>query len=217
MKGEKYIFAIIYSKLFYVNFMKKKIDHLRSIIIIVLVVTFSGFTGCASSGITDTSTDKPQTQVEDSQQSNTAADSGEKTEEKQYTKGKYTGTIVNDKREGKGTFKFINGDEYIGDWKDNKFSGSGKFVYANGNKYEGTYKDGLRSGTGTFTWKNGDEYEGKWSDDKINGQGIYRFKSGDKYEGQWSDNVMNGEGTYTKKNGTVKKGKWKHNKLIKED
>ena len=53
--------------------------------------------------------------------------------------GDFTGKIVEGVREGKGTLKWSNGDEYIG-----------------------VFKNGLRHGKGVFREKNGRSYEGQW-------------------------------------------------------
>ena len=39
-----------------------------------------------------------------------------------------------------GTYVYINGDVYKGNWKNGKMHGNGIFEYANGNKYEGNYE-----------------------------------------------------------------------------
>ena len=44
--------------------------------------------------------------------------------------------------------------------------GQGTFTWLSGNKYEGEWKDGVKNGHGTFTYSNGDKYEGEWRDGK---------------------------------------------------
>jgi hypothetical protein len=44
---------------------------------------------------------------------------------------------LNDRKEGKGTYRFANGDVYVGDWKADKRHGKGELVCANGNRYVG--------------------------------------------------------------------------------
>ena len=60
---------------------------------------------------------------------------------KMYDNGRFTGDIINKKREGKGSFFFKNGDVYNGDWKNDKIEGYGVYQYKNGEKYEGEFKD----------------------------------------------------------------------------
>ena len=46
--------------------------------------------------------------------------------------GKYEGEFKMDKREGKGTMYYVNGDKYEGDWKNDKFEGKGLYNFING-------------------------------------------------------------------------------------
>ena len=43
---------------------------------------------------------------------------------------------------GKGTFTWANGDQYVGEWKYRKRHGQGTYTYANGAEYIGEFKDG---------------------------------------------------------------------------
>ncbi len=79
--------------------------------------------------------------------------------------GKYVGQLKDDKKEGKGTFYWTNGDRYEGDFKNDKREGNGKYFYKNGNRYEGTFKDDQFDGYGIFFWNNGDRYEGEYKKD----------------------------------------------------
>ena len=51
-------------------------------------------------------------------------------------------TMKNGKRSGSGTFKYMNGDIYTGNWKEGKRFGDGSFVYSNGEKQTGIWEDG---------------------------------------------------------------------------
>ena len=51
---------------------------------------------------------------------------------------------------GQGTYAFINGEKYIGEFKNGKPDGQGTRTYPNGSKYVGGFKDGKRDGSGTF-------------------------------------------------------------------
>ena len=42
------------------------------------------------------------------------------------------GEWVNGKKEGKGSYKFPNGDFYEGEWKNDQIMGEGKFIYKDG-------------------------------------------------------------------------------------
>ena len=53
-----------------------------------------------------------------------------------------------------GTYTFINGNEYVGEWEDNKYHGYGTFKFADRDKYVGEYKEGS-AWTGNTYDKNG--------------------------------------------------------------
>ena len=46
-------------------------------------------------------------------------------------------------------------------------NGTGTYTYVNGDKYVGEWKKGLRHGKGTFTYANGKIEEGVWKKDKL--------------------------------------------------
>ena len=78
----------------------------------------------------------------------------------------YTGDWLNDKKTGRGTMFFQNGNRYDGLWLDDKPHGEGRMIYANGDVYEGMWFMGQRSGYGVVTKRNGDHFEGHWVNDK---------------------------------------------------
>jgi len=45
--------------------------------------------------------------------------------------------------------KYANGNKYVGEYKDGKRNGEGTYTFVDGNKFVGEYKDGKRSGQGT--------------------------------------------------------------------
>ena len=67
---------------------------------------------------------------------------------KEYENGVFQGTIINNKREGKGFMRYNNGDTYDGEYKNDKKDGKGIYISIEGYKYEGEFKDGLRQGKG---------------------------------------------------------------------
>ena len=71
-----------------------------------------------------------------------------------------------------GTFKFSNGDKYVGEFKDNKRHGQGTYTWTDGTKYVGQFKDDERNGQGTYTYPSGSKYVGEFRDGDFNGQGI---------------------------------------------
>ena len=123
---------------------------------------------------------------------------------------KYVGEWKDNKPNGQGTLTFSNGNKYVGEFKDNKANGQGTKTWADGDKYIGEWKDYLRNGQGTHTWVNGNKYVGEWKDDNQNGQGTFAWKkSGNKYIGEWKDGNQNGQGTFTWANGDKYEGEWK--------
>ena len=66
-----------------------------------------------------------------------------------------------DVREGKGTFYYVNGDKYVGDWKGDVQHGKGIYYFSTGDRYVGDYVDGERTGQGIYVHKNGDKYVGE--------------------------------------------------------
>merc|ERR1711964_845463 len=62
------------------------------------------------------------------------------------------GQMKDDKRHGKGTMKYSDGDTYadadggvyVGEWKDNKCHGKGTYTDADGDMWDGQYKNGKR-------------------------------------------------------------------------
>ena len=90
---------------------------------------------------------------------------------KEYENGTYEGSIINNKREGKGIMRYKSGDIYEGYYKNDKKDGKGIYTSIDGYKYEGYFKEGLREGMGDIVYKSGDRYNGEWIGDKYNGKG----------------------------------------------
>ena len=101
-------------------------------------------------------------------------------EVKEYENGRYNGRIVNNKREGIGTFYFIDGKIYTGEWKNDNIEGRGIMKYKNGDKYEGFWKNNKREGKGTLYYNNGNIFDGDWKEDYKDGKGIVYGKKGRK-------------------------------------
>lgn len=74
-------------------------------------------------------------------------------------------------------------------WLDNQRSGKGTFRYADGDVYIGEWKDDIQDGLGIYKFQNGDYYEGKYVQGERTGEGIFKYSNGDKYVG----NFQNGE------------------------
>lgn len=82
-------------------------------------------------------------------------------------KGLYKGYWFNNKRQGKGEYRWQNGEIYIGDYVNGKREGYGIYYFASGEEYRGEWKNNLRHGQGTLINKNGKTViEGLWQEDK---------------------------------------------------
>ena len=84
------------------------------------------------------------------------------------TRDNYTGTFVNDKREGQGTY-----------------------THPNGTTYTGTFVNHKREEQGTYTFPDGAKYVGQWQNDQRSGQGTYTFPSGKTFDGITTNNRNN--------------------------
>ena len=76
-------------------------------------------------------------------------DKGRKNGIIEYSNGAYEGEISVGKRNGNGTCKWTNGNEYVGGWGDGKRHGNGTFKYADGSEYVGGWEDSKMHGKGT--------------------------------------------------------------------
>ena len=69
---------------------------------------------------------------------------------------------------GYGTYIWVEGDEYIGEWKDSQFHGKGTYSYTNGDKYVGSWKAGQFYGNGIYNYKGTlAKEEGEWKNNVI--------------------------------------------------
>ena len=72
-----------------------------------------------------------------------------------------------------GTYRFANGDQYVGNWKNGKRTGQGTYIWPDGEKYVGAFKDGVKNGRGTVYFTDGEVWVGEFRDG--------RWVDGDKY------------------------------------
>jgi|JI6StandDraft_1071083.scaffolds.fasta_scaffold05757_10 hypothetical protein len=88
--------------------------------------------------------------------------------------GNYIGEVAQESiREGRGLYRYINGDVYFGGWRQEKFHGQGRYMFSSGETYQGELSHGLKEGVGTYYYNNGTYYSGNWHDDLKEGYGIY--------------------------------------------
>jgi hypothetical protein len=123
----------------------------------------------------------------------------------------YDGMWANDKRTGHGIYILANGDRYEGEWKDNLKVGKANVQMANGDKYEGVYTNDKLQGMVTYLYANGDKYEGNYKDDSMSGHGVYTWANGNTYDGEWKKDVKNGHGVFKAVKGETYDGEWKDN------
>ena len=87
--------------------------------------------------------------------------------------------------------RFHNGGKYTGSYMNGKKHGEGTFFYPDGSKYIGYWINDERHGHGTYEYPNGDIYDGEWSNNQRHGQGVYSYAvNGSKYKGNWIQGKM---------------------------
>lgn len=123
---------------------------------------------------------------------------------------KFTGTLKDGKKYGKGKYFLINGTYIDGNFENDMLVGKGEIYYENGDVYTGDIKDNKPSGEGIITYKShGDyktsgTYKGTFKNGLPNGKGVSKIVSKDvdesnknsTYEGTWKDGLEDGEGIY---------------------
>ena len=109
----------------------------------------------------------------------------------------YQEDFVNNKRTGKGVYRWADGTVYFGDFVDGKRTGKGTLAWANGKKvYEGDFLEDWRTGKGVYRWANGNVYEGEFMKGWRTGKGVFRWADGDVYEGDFVDDTRTGKGVF---------------------
>ena len=114
---------------------------------------------------------------------------------------RYDGEFSEGVKQGRGVYRWENGNRYEGPFEDDRPNGIGKYFFANGDKYDGEVKAGSLTGRGIYVTKDGDTLEGTFVNAKLQGIGTYRFASGDRYEGEIVQGKMHGKGRYFIKGG----------------
>ncbi|CAK79445.1 unnamed protein product (macronuclear) [Paramecium tetraurelia] len=106
----------------------------------------------------------------------------------------YQGELVNDKRHGQGTYKFVSGNRYEGEWKNHQKHGKGKLYYKNGELYIGDWIENKKCGEGMHFYINGDRYVGEWKDDQRDGMGLIYQSDNNTFYGLFRMNKKFGMG-----------------------
>lgn len=114
------------------------------------------------------------------------------------------------RREGDGTYTFVSGDVYEGQWTHDFMTGDGMMTFADGGYFEGTWRTN-HPVHGTRIWPNGDGYSGEWTytrdelkydgleydnpqgdvfkKDQRHGSGGQEWANGDEFEGYWHQDL----------------------------
>ncbi|MBF0127177.1 MAG: hypothetical protein HQM02_08190 [Magnetococcales bacterium] len=98
-------------------------------------------------------------------------------------------------RNGTGTYRFDNGEEYTGEWRAGQRHGTGTYTFLNGEKYRGEWRNDRMEGKGVFTYQDGSRYEGGWQNNQRHGEGVLVQVNGDRYIGSWRNDKKFGPGT----------------------
>jgi len=105
--------------------------------------------------------------------------------------------------------------DYTGEWKDDKKHGKGTYRWDNGMVYEGDWAENVRTGHGKFTWPNGQVYEGGWLNDRRHGAGYMTMPDGSRIEGTWENDILNGPVKLFDTNGKfIENGVFRNNNRI---
>lgn len=104
-----------------------------------------------------------------------------------YELGKYVGELKDDKRHGKGTMLYKNGDKYVGDYYNDVKEGKGIYYHSNGDRYEGDYLNGRLDGQGIYYYSNGDREMGDYFEGEKVGKHVFLFANGDFKSNNYSE------------------------------
>lgn len=90
-----------------------------------------------------------------------------------------------DTSSSEGTFTYVNGDIYVGQWRAGKKHGKGTYTYAkDGTSMIGDWQDG-KIVNGKWVFPNGTFYTGRFRYNKPWGKGVWIFKNGNQMTGEY--------------------------------
>ena len=122
----------------------------------------------------------------------------------EFENGIYKGLFINEKKEGKGIYKYNSGEKYEGEYKNNLRNGFGIYTYKDGYIYKGQWKDDKKHGKGILYFPNGEIYEGDFREGDFDGLGIFHYYNGDKFIGNFRNNSREGYGIkFTQDNSVI--------------
>mmetsp|Transcript_74076 Transcript_74076/g.240855 ORF Transcript_74076/g.240855 Transcript_74076/m.240855 type:complete len:268 (+) Transcript_74076:103-906(+) len=92
-----------------------------------------------------------------------------------------------------GTFTYVNGDIYVGQWQVGKKHGRGSYTYAkDGTKLIGDWEKG-KIVVGKWVFPNGTFYSGKFRYNKPHGEGVWVFPNGNQLTGEFVQKQQPGD------------------------
>ena len=141
--------------------------------------------------------------------------SAETMDEIEFENGIYKGPFIDQKKEGKGIYKYNSGEKYEGEYKNNLRDGIGIYTYKDGYIYNGEWKKDKKHGKGILYFPNGEIYEGDFKDGDFDGLGIFHYYNGDKFIGNFRNNSREGYGIKFTNDNSLKFAKYSNNKMQK--
>ena len=133
----------------------------------------------------------------------------------EFENGTYKGSFINQKKEGKGFYRYNSGETYEGLYNNNLRDGIGIYTYKDGYIYNGEWKKDKKHGKGILYFPNGEIYEGNFRDGDFDGLGIFHYYNGDKFIGNFKNNLREGYGIKFSQDGSVKFARYSNNKMVK--
>ena len=123
-------------------------------------------------------------------------------------------------KEGKGEYRWSNGNRYNGEYYKDKPHGSGLYSTIHGHNYVGDFANGRFQGFGKFTFgtgnQTGDSYEGDFFKGEFHGNGTYFYANGDRFVGGFRFGKKTGRGILYTHDGETIPGRWRNDKLVAE-
>ena len=133
---------------------------------------------------------------------------------------KYEGDMKAGLFDGRGTYTYVSGATYVGEWKNGGRHGQGVLVAKKGDKYDPQANFNKPWSRNTpfamlVNMAESDRYEGEWKDNRRHGQGVYQFSNGDRYIGEFREDRFEGQAKFFYANGaTPVSGTWANNKFV---
>ncbi|XP_034615656.1 ALS2 C-terminal-like protein isoform X3 [Trachemys scripta elegans] len=146
--------------------------------------------------------------------------------EGRFKNAAYEGEWYWGKPHGKGTLKWPDGRNHVGDFKEGLEHGFGISLvplisedrYGNEMVYKGYFNDNLRQGFGILENPSAEQpfkYTGQWDNDKKNGYGVWDDKDrGERYIGIWQDDHRHGQGIVVTQSGVCYQRKFHVDKMV---